>query len=812
MMDITNFELFNKNFSFDKTLVKYIDFRRGFSIKKCIIFRYYTEYFWACESNKFFFETAGKVVGNALKKLIDLLVDDLRNSGHYYITSDEIMRVYTSRKMPAQGYMFAFKLIVEQADYQRDILKDPKTLQHLLMMLSVDMNDIFRVAAECAGIDYINEVRIEKALEEFNDYRVDSFKKNKNTLLTALMYNPLQHHIYDELFKFARTEKDKKTILELLYESGEIEELLCDFILDQCINGANLQELTNIYMAAGDYKDFDVAQKIIYNPKFVLAGLAYLYQAIKNENNIQAINFYIECCSKGFCDDFLLHAFINHNDLSISSAARKLYLKKVFIDKYNVKEILPLMEREAENGDGDIAFKVSEIYKNGLLCEKNIEKSIKYCKIAADNKNQQACKILGDCYRTGNNVDLDLNKAAYYYGQCESKCDSEALSLIAEYAEKEENWPKAIRIYSQLADRGDEKALYALAELSFKHNLKPDTYTVVRGYYSKVLLRDPENVAAKVKLRYLNAVSYLEKEEGKASKNSEKDTEEALENLQFAANQGLKEAIEALDKYNERKQELNQIKEAYVIGKEQFIKGNYEDAVLNFKKSMDTVKEAKYMLALCYDQGLGIERNYNKAYELLLKLELEGLPEAELLLGKYYENGLVVPKSLNLAVDYYKKALEKGCYNAAFYLAEIYYNNLSLGASLETIVKLYKKAPNDLAEGKLAYIEGKIYNNNRSDILNGELNLDWLSIKNDRDALMKLIRAVELGIIEAYEILADSYVYNYKALEVKSNDYLNWAYEFYNRALESKKFSSLSNIQAKMKEIQEMLQNNIAYN
>ena len=227
---------------------------------------------------------------------------------------------------------------------------------------------------------------------------------------------------------------------------------------------------------------------------------------------------------------------------------------------------------------------------------------------------------------------------------------------------------------------------------------------------------------------------------------------------------------------------------------------------------MDTVKEAKYMLALCYDQGLGIERNYNKAYELLLKLELEGLPEAELLLGKYYENGLVVPKSLNLAVDYYKKALEKGCYNAAFYLAEIYYNNLSLGASLETIVKLYKKAPNDLAEGKLAYIEGKIYNNNRSDILNGELNLDWLSIKNDRDALMKLIRAVELGIIEAYEILADSYVYNYKALEVKSNDYLNWAYEFYNRALESKKFSSLSNIQAKMKEIQEMLQNNIAYN
>lgn len=799
MMDITKFELFNKVFLFDKTLLNYIDLRKGFSIKKCIIFRYYTEYFRACESTKFFFETAGKVAGNALKKLIDLIVDDFRSLG-YYISSDDVMRVYCSRKMPAHSYMFAFKFIVDQAEYQKDILKDPKTLQHLLMMLAVDMNDIFRVAAECAGIDYINEARIEKALEEFNDYKVDNLKMNVNTLLSVLIHNPLQHHIYDELFKFAKTEKDKKTILELVYESGETEEFICDFILEQSVNGANLEELTNIYMAAGSYEDFYVAKKIIRYPKFSLAGLAYLYQAIKNDNSIEVINFYIECCAKGFCDDFLLYDFINHNDLTISAASRKLYLKKISINVDNIKEILPLMIEEAENGNGDIAYRLSEFYKNGFLCPQDMEKSIKYCKIAANNKNKKACKILGDLYRNGTNVDMDLSKAAYYYGQCESECDLDALSLVAEYAEKENNWSKAIRIYSKLADGGNEKALCSLADLYYKYELKPETYSMILNYYIKIVVNDPDNKEAKAKLSYLKAVSYFEAN----SKKSGKLLEEALENLRFAANYGLNEAIKALNDYNMHEEDLKNMQKAYKVGREQYIKGNYEEAIINFKKAMNDIKEAKYMLALCYDQGLGIDKNYNEAYKLLSNLELDGMPEAELLLGKYYENGLVVSKSLNTAVKYYKKALEDGSDEAAFYLAEIYYNNFSLGASLETIVKLYQKAPSNLAEGKLAYVEGKIYNNNRLDILNCELQLNWLSIKNDRDALMKFIRAVEFGINEAYELLADYYVYNYKALEIKSVDYLNWAYEFYNRALNSKKYSSLDNIQNKMAEVQQL--------
>lgn len=75
-------------------------------------------------------------------------------------------------------------------------------------------------------------------------------------------------------------------------------------------------------------------------------------------------------------------------------------------------------------------------------------------------------------------------------------------------------------------------------------------------------------------------------------------------------------------------------------------------SLLNFSKSANLGNsETLCMLGVCYDNGLWVEQNYEKAFDLYLQSAKLGNSDALNCLGYLYENG--VEQSYSKKVEYY---------------------------------------------------------------------------------------------------------------------------------------------------------------
>ena len=60
---------------------------------------------------------------------------------------------------------------------------------------------------------------------------------------------------------------------------------------------------------------------------------------------------------------------------------------------------------------------MGDCYRNGEGVEKNLEKAVYWYSIAAKHGNRKAQSNLGDCYRKGEGVEKDIEKATYWYSK-----------------------------------------------------------------------------------------------------------------------------------------------------------------------------------------------------------------------------------------------------------------------------------------------------------------------------------------------------------------------------------------------------------
>ncbi len=80
-------------------------------------------------------------------------------------------------------------------------------------------------------------------------------------------------------------------------------------------------------------------------------------------------------------------------------------------------------------------------------------------------------------------------------------------------------------------------------------------------------------------------------------------------------------------------------------------------------------QEAKYDLARTYHRGLGVKKDFKKAFELYEALAEQGHKRAQHTLDQIYNN----PKK---ALRWFKKAAEQGHRGAQFQLAELYFHGM----------------------------------------------------------------------------------------------------------------------------------------
>ncbi|GBC22538.2 kinase-like domain-containing protein [Rhizophagus irregularis DAOM 181602=DAOM 197198] len=136
------------------------------------------------------------------------------------------------------------------------------------------------------------------------------------------------------------------------------------------------------------------------------------------------------------------------------------------------------------------------------------------------------------------------------------------------------------------------------------------------------------------------------------------------ENTQFSSERGLNEETLLTTNISELQGKLSQI----------FDKINIKEInPITVSKEREKLSFEKVMLGYCYEIGIGIEIDMQKAFELYQKsADLENMV-AQYNLGVMYENGKEITKDLNKAIYWYKKSAQQGYQKAHYRLNLLQY-------------------------------------------------------------------------------------------------------------------------------------------
>ena len=109
--------------------------------------------------------------------------------------------------------------------------------------------------------------------------------------------------------------------------------------------------------------------------------------------------------------------------------------------------------------------------------------------------------------------------------------------------------------------------------------------------------------------------------------------------------------------------------------------------------------DSKFQQARALLHGDGVEKNPQKAFDLMKAAAEQGHAEAMGGVGYFYSLGLVVAKDDRLAAEWFRKGADKGSAKAQFNLGKI----LLAGGAAEGIQWMKKAADQGLSEAGLAY-------------------------------------------------------------------------------------------------------------
>jgi len=102
--------------------------------------------------------------------------------------------------------------------------------------------------------------------------------------------------------------------------------------------------------------------------------------------------------------------------------------------------------------------------------------------------------------------------------------------------------------------------------------------------------------------------------------------------------------------------------------------------------------EAQYILARCYNNGFGVQKNGKEAFSWATKAVEKGHVNAQNILGVCYLNGSGVDKDEAEAVKWFRKAAEQGFALAQVNLGDCYLDGKGVAKDETEAVKWYRKA------------------------------------------------------------------------------------------------------------------------
>jgi hypothetical protein len=102
--------------------------------------------------------------------------------------------------------------------------------------------------------------------------------------------------------------------------------------------------------------------------------------------------------------------------------------------------------------------------------------------------------------------------------------------------------------------------------------------------------------------------------------------------------------------------------------------------------------EADLYVGLMYQQGLGVQRSYGRAYHWYLRAAKKGNVDAMVCIGLLYENGLGHHRDFQKAMSYYQEGAKRGSASACNALGEMYAKGEGVSPDYNQAFDWFKKS------------------------------------------------------------------------------------------------------------------------
>lgn len=383
-----------------------------------------------------------------------------------------------------------------------------------------------------------------------------------------------------------------------------------------------------------------------------------------------------------------------------------------FIKAYNC------FNKSAEKGYAKAVVAVGVCYANGTGVEQNPSEAFRYFCIAEEKSLPFVYYDLGLCYKDAIGVEKNDKKAFEYFQKADQQAVIQATYEIAECYLRgvgtQRNEKKAFDLYNLILSQQDHtQALIRKGDCYFNGWGTEENYE--EGY--KCFLKASEDNSPWALIRLAEC---YEKGFG-----TEKDGVKAILTYIKANHYGSPEASERLEKEltpNKIKKLINDVSVVANPLYEKYGKNDFSDLEEKKRCTKDLMiyydflanktgdSDSQTKLAECYEQGIGIEIDYQKANELWLKLIEKGNVQAnrELGINLIIGNG---DENLDLGLRYLEHAVNEGDDKAMLLLGRVY-NDDELGIASEEKALYYMKMSADKGNAEAQWRIAELYKKN----------------------------------------------------------------------------------------------------
>lgn len=360
--------------------------------------------------------------------------------------------------------------------------------------------------------------------------------------------------------------------------------------------------------------------------------------------------------------------------------------------------------------------------------EMDTVRGIQLLKEAFDYGLLIAGHALGFHYSYSRGVDQDIDKAIYYfertmqYGLPDSIFE---LALIYIYHPDKKDFERGMELLNQLVAKDYPRALAEKAYILLENTAVEKDIPAARTLLDKAMDLGSDYAPYRIGIGYQN---------GEFSE--EQDYKTALEYFEIGAERNNLAAVEMVGRY-------------YRYGYTAEPDG--EKALSYYRKAVEQFNSdyARIELAMCYEQGFGVQQNFETAKSYYEEALNNNYIYAAIRLAYLYEDGYIGEPNPTLAFEYFNRASEAGIAEAKYHVGRFYRYGVGMDQNPDLAIQHFEEAL------ELGYIDAHVDMGLAYEEGYGSLPKDL------QKALMHMTSAAEQEIAYAQYKLGCYYSYGY---------------------------------------------------